>query len=194
MSEILMSRLEMLMENEDHEWFHNEKASAETRLESVELASPVLPEENVIISNKTSWPSDNLDSAHNLTSSNSTRWPSDSLDSAHNLTSSNQIRWSSNTFPLALSSSGSDLDNRLPKKSIRNKKVSKGLVPLSKMVESDPQNRVVGQLTDPGDFFCPLLAVSKYPYKFLNASSKICDKVSQQYFASGKFWNRRWTV
>ena len=109
------------------------------------------------------------------------------------LITSDPTNWKSNQFHSILSISGSDHGKPLSKKPARLRESAKKLG-ISEMAEPDPQGRVIGQLTDPDEFFCPLMAVSKYPYKFLAANSATCEKVSQLYFASGKFWDRKWTV
>lgn len=40
--------------------------------------------------------------------------------------------------------------------------------------------------------FCPLLAVSKFPYKFVRNSS--ADKIAKGFFDQGKFWLRTWDL
>lgn len=40
--------------------------------------------------------------------------------------------------------------------------------------------------------FCPLLALSKYPYKYLQG--EIRDKVANRFFERGLFWKRQWDL
>lgn len=40
--------------------------------------------------------------------------------------------------------------------------------------------------------FCPLLAVSKLPYKFIR--SEASEPIAERFFNHGKFWNRRWDL
>lgn len=42
------------------------------------------------------------------------------------------------------------------------------------------------------DCFCPLLAVSRYPYRQLQG--EISHKVASRFFDGGKFWNRQWDL
>ena len=50
----------------------------------------------------------------------------------------------------------------------------------------------VGQLTPCGERFCPILALSKFPYKFVQYADS--EAVSGQFFAGGQFWARRWDL
>lgn len=54
-------------------------------------------------------------------------------------------------------------------------------------------NMQVGQLTDPRDRFCPLGAVTKWPYRHLHNTEE-SEKVSIRYFAAGQFRSRGWTI
>ncbi|KAL2000864.1 hypothetical protein VTN02DRAFT_2552 [Thermoascus thermophilus] len=40
--------------------------------------------------------------------------------------------------------------------------------------------------------FCPLLAVSKLPYRFIR--SEASEPIADRFFNHGKFWNRRWDL
>ncbi|KAF9889100.1 hypothetical protein FE257_008077 [Aspergillus nanangensis] len=40
--------------------------------------------------------------------------------------------------------------------------------------------------------FCPLIAVSRYPYKFIRG--ELTQKVASQFFDAGKFWDRCWDI
>ncbi|KAI9810326.1 MAG: hypothetical protein M1832_001360 [Thelocarpon impressellum] len=51
---------------------------------------------------------------------------------------------------------------------------------------------VLGQLSPPGEAFCPLKAVQKYPYRHVNREGQ--EKVSQAFFAGGRFWDRAWDL
>ncbi|MCJ1464932.1 hypothetical protein MMC07_003547 [Pseudocyphellaria aurata] len=53
-------------------------------------------------------------------------------------------------------------------------------------------NSTVGQLAAKDQLFCPLQAVTKFPYKFVRGPDS--DRVSKAYFAEGKFRARGWTV
>lgn len=41
-------------------------------------------------------------------------------------------------------------------------------------------------------FFCPLVAVSRFPYKFIHG--ELTQPVANEFFAEGKFWERRWDL
>ena len=56
------------------------------------------------------------------------------------------------------------------------------------------EKHAIGELAKPGMDFCPIVAVSKFPYKYMDPQSQISDKVSKGYFANEKFWNREWTL
>ena len=56
----------------------------------------------------------------------------------------------------------------------------------------------IGDMADVNVSFCPIMAVSKYPYRFMPsggpANKVLVDLVSHTLFAGGKFWQRQWTV
>jgi hypothetical protein len=49
-----------------------------------------------------------------------------------------------------------------------------------------------GDLAPFGKGFCPIVSVSKFPYKFVPASVK--QDVASQFFDGGKFWMREWDL
>ena len=49
-----------------------------------------------------------------------------------------------------------------------------------------------GEEAKPEDAFCPLQAVVKLPYKFMEKEHK--NLVSEAFFAKGKFWERDWDM
>lgn len=51
----------------------------------------------------------------------------------------------------------------------------------------------VGQLAGPRDRFCPVAAVTKWPYRHLYDKGE-SEKVSIKYFAAGQFRSRGWTM
>ena len=42
------------------------------------------------------------------------------------------------------------------------------------------------------DSFCPLLAVSRFPYKFIRGELR--QQVARRFFDQGRFWNRGWDL
>ena len=157
MGQTPLSRLELLMDDEDdREWFHNEKAKAEERSQHAALV------------------------------------PSTPLEPKH--ISFKSTDFSDDYYHSMLSGSDSERNKSFSKKSSRHREGAQKPALLSTMAEPDPKGRVIGQLSDPGEIFCPILAVSRLPYKFINANQTTRDIISQQFFASGKFWDRRWTV
>jgi hypothetical protein len=40
--------------------------------------------------------------------------------------------------------------------------------------------------------FCPLVAVSRFPYKFIRG--ELTQPIANEFFAEGKFWKRRWDL
>lgn len=40
--------------------------------------------------------------------------------------------------------------------------------------------------------FCPIIAVSRYPYKYIKG--ELSKNIVQKFFDEGKFWNREWTL
>ena len=51
----------------------------------------------------------------------------------------------------------------------------------------------VGQLAGPRERFCPVAAVTKWPYRHLYDKEE-SEKVSIKYFAAGQFRSRGWTM
>ncbi|KAI9721880.1 MAG: hypothetical protein M1828_004975 [Chrysothrix sp. TS-e1954] len=49
-----------------------------------------------------------------------------------------------------------------------------------------------GKLASPNEAFCPIFAVSKYPYKFVEKS--LSQPIATAAFDDGKFWRREWDV
>ena len=61
--------------------------------------------------------------------------------------------------------------------------------------EHDTAHGEVGELPPLEMTFCPILAVSKFPYKFMSTSSAfMSEEVSRHFFAADKFWMRQWTM
>lgn len=40
--------------------------------------------------------------------------------------------------------------------------------------------------------FCPIIAVSRYPYKHIKG--ELSQKIASSFFDEGKFWNRKWDL
>lgn len=49
-----------------------------------------------------------------------------------------------------------------------------------------------GQLGEKHTSFCPILALAKYPYKFVD--KKHSQRIASTFFDGGKFWNRSWDL
>ena len=49
-----------------------------------------------------------------------------------------------------------------------------------------------GHMSSPNQTFCPVSAVSKFPYKYMRKNDS--EQVSQEYFAGGRFWARTWNL
>jgi hypothetical protein len=49
-----------------------------------------------------------------------------------------------------------------------------------------------GRLAPPDLEFCPILALSKFPYKFIEKKSM--QSVATEFFDGGKFWDRKWNL
>ena len=61
-------------------------------------------------------------------------------------------------------------------------------------IDKSLDGRTVGELASLDMTFCPVAAVSKYPYKYMRASPTVSEVVSRNYFAAGIFWMRTWTM
>lgn len=93
-----------------------------------------------------------------------------------------------------LSASEDDWSRPLPISTKSRKEKTMNQLHFADVAEPDPEGRLLGQLASFGQTFCPILAVSKYPYRYLYTSSATADLVSQNFFAAGKFWARKWTM
>lgn len=60
--------------------------------------------------------------------------------------------------------------------------------------EEDETTLEVGEEAVAGMRFCPLMAISRFPYKYLSANKRLMEGVADTAFNDGKFWERRWTV
>ncbi|KAF1344164.1 hypothetical protein BDV97DRAFT_403110 [Delphinella strobiligena] len=49
-----------------------------------------------------------------------------------------------------------------------------------------------GEVAPEGMSFCPILAVAKFPYKYI--SKRFSEAVSDKFFNKGQFWNREWDL
>ena len=94
------------------------------------------------------------------------------------------------------SSSDDSYQARAPVPETRRKAVKgRNKTSPGKIPELDTANREVGELPPLEMTFCPILAVSKFPYKFMSTSSAfISEDVSRHFFAADKFWMRKWTM
>lgn len=99
----------------------------------------------------------------------------------------------SDSMPFHTSSDEDSIVYR-PKQQRREMKETSKPVKHENVVIKDPENRPVGEEAPPNSNFCPILAVSKYPYRFMTATTAIVDEVSRKFFAGNEFWNRTWTL
>lgn len=60
------------------------------------------------------------------------------------------------------------------------------------IVEPSSSANIQGELSPPGLAFCPVKAVEKYPYRYVNKAGQ--DRVASGFFAGGKFWERYWDL
>ena len=65
---------------------------------------------------------------------------------------------------------------------------------LADFTDQDEENRTTGDKGPLQIGYCPILAVAKFPYKFMKGSAVLVEKVSWRYFASSKIWDRKWTM
>ena len=50
------------------------------------------------------------------------------------------------------------------------------------------------QEAPPDMHFCPILAVARFSYRYMSKGLAEAQKVSEEFFASGKVWEREWTL
>lgn len=68
----------------------------------------------------------------------------------------------------------------------------KGVLPLIS-APAPAAGMVPGQLTPNGQSFCPILPVSKFPYKYIDETVR--EYVANSFFNAKKFWNcRKWEL
>lgn len=58
----------------------------------------------------------------------------------------------------------------------------------------DREGLMVGDRASEGMAFCPIMAVSKFPYRFMGKVNRVTEEVSKMFFAGNKFWERKWTM
>jgi hypothetical protein len=63
-------------------------------------------------------------------------------------------------------------------------------VPLSVPVGEDGMK--LGQVSVVGQAFCPVLSVSKFPYRYISKNDS--EIVADKFFNAGKFWLRSWDL
>ena len=56
----------------------------------------------------------------------------------------------------------------------------------------NPHHEKLGLLAPQHQTFCPMTAISKYPYKF--APRDVSEDIAKKFFNEGKFWQRAWEV
>ena len=106
--------------------------------------------------------------------------------------------------PLPISSVTTSSESK-PQSTMPKKRQSpqKGRQPLDKVAmgtsgKSVATGRQLGDMAEVNVSFCPIMAVSKYPYRFMSsqgpANKMLADQVSKELFAGGKFWQRQWSV
>ena len=94
------------------------------------------------------------------------------------------------------SSSDDSYQARAPVPETR-RKAAKGRIKTNpgSLPEHDSAHCEVGEFPPLEMTFCPILAVSKFPYKFMSTSSaSMSEEVSRHFFAADKFWMRQWTM
>ncbi|MCJ1417033.1 hypothetical protein MMC32_003372 [Xylographa parallela] len=79
----------------------------------------------------------------------------------------------------------------IPKK---KQQKARTLLTLADSKDQDQENRITGDMGPLQIWYCPILAVAKFPYKFMKGSAALVEKVSWRYFASSKIWDRKWTI
>ena len=79
----------------------------------------------------------------------------------------------------------------IPKK---KQQKARTLLTLADSKDQDQENRITGDMGPLQIWYCPILAVAKFPYKFMKGSAALVEKVSWRYFASSKIWDRKWTM
>jgi len=58
-----------------------------------------------------------------------------------------------------------------------------------------PLNLTLGQLVTNEKAFCPISAVSKFPYKWVGKPKSVeSEAVAGVFFTAGKFWERTWDL
>ncbi|KAL9052680.1 MAG: hypothetical protein Q9162_005239 [Coniocarpon cinnabarinum] len=60
------------------------------------------------------------------------------------------------------------------------------------LLHFNPNHDRLGELAPVHQAFCPIMAVSKYPYKFV--ASDISESIADRFFNAGKFWDRTWDI
>lgn len=59
--------------------------------------------------------------------------------------------------------------------------------------EGEQSKMPVGSLAEPGEAFCPIIAISKYPYKFVR-NHELGQRIASEFFDNAKFWRYQWKM
>ncbi|KAK2743665.1 hypothetical protein FQN57_004774 [Myotisia sp. PD_48] len=66
----------------------------------------------------------------------------------------------------------------------------KSKIPMDRRAQLPDSNSKLS--TENVRYFCPLVAISRFPYKYIHSSK--ADRVAKGYFDGGKFWNLTWDI
>jgi len=86
---------------------------------------------------------------------------------------------------------GNDASNAIPPLLRSNSEVADGWVSAGDSTQAFIWE--IGSLAPHGQPLSPILAVSKYPYKFVS-DKELSERIAQEFFVDGKFWRREWEM
>ncbi|KAI9816462.1 MAG: hypothetical protein M1827_001594 [Pycnora praestabilis] len=81
---------------------------------------------------------------------------------------------------------------RLAKTSRQITQSSTNLAHSSNSPEDNALDMRFGELAPAEQAFCPIQAVAKFPYKYINKEAQ--ESIAQTFFAGGRFWERTWDL
>jgi len=68
-------------------------------------------------------------------------------------------------------------------------------MPIEPLPESFKTDERLGEVSPIGFRFCPILALAKFPYKYLPRSAWSSQRaIASKFFDEGKFWQREWNL
>ena len=167
-----LDRLKLLMKDRDFDWPSEEKLKENRLQRNLKAAETQSTVSSLTEQTNPSYKASDLSEPPLLSSSMSSYTPPIAFQSELNMPPKTQNKQSG------------------PKAADKSIKMSAGKTAMTQ--------RRIDDMAAVNVSFCPIIAVSKFPYRFMSsngpANKMLVDQISQGLFAEGKFWDRAWSV